>query len=104
MKFNFDTDHSEIDSKPIDTIDFKYLREFYLRLSSRGIYPNQICDRKVYQSIEDYLNSNSTLTTLCCNTILNSNDENFIRNSLKLKPILLCSFSSTPTLIPTLAK
>lgn len=86
MKFNFDTDHSEIDSKPVDTIDFKFLREFYLRFNSRGIYSNQIGDRKVYQSIEDHLNSKNTLTTLCCNTILNTNSEYFIQSSLKLVP------------------
>lgn len=97
MKFNFDTDHSEVDSKPTDTIDSRYLREFYLRLNSRGIYSNQICDRRLYQSIEDYLNSKNTLSILCCNTILNTNNENLIQSSLKLvpkhlyEPMLKCS-------------
>ncbi|CAF0837130.1 unnamed protein product [Brachionus calyciflorus] len=86
MSFNFERDHSEILSKISDSAEYKYLREFYLRLNSRGIYTKQINNRQTYQPIEDYLNSNSPLSCLSCNSILNTNDENFIKYTIDTVP------------------
>lgn len=86
MTFNFERDHSEIHSKLEDSVEYKYLREFYLRFNTRGIYPSNLANKSSYKSIEDELNANFSLRTLCCNTILNSNDENFIVNSISQAP------------------
>ncbi|CAF0789927.1 unnamed protein product [Brachionus calyciflorus] len=89
MLFNFERDHTEIYEKIDDSIEYKYLREFYLRLNSRGIYSNDISNKKSYKSIENELNSKITLTTLSCNTILSSNDENYLNYVINSMPTSL---------------
>lgn len=86
MTFDFERDHSDIHAKLTYEIEYKYLREFYLRFNTRGIYPSNLKNKTEYKSIEQTLNSNISLRTLCSNAILSSNDDTFITNSINSVP------------------
>ncbi|RNA17388.1 hypothetical protein BpHYR1_000500, partial [Brachionus plicatilis] len=89
MLFNFEADHSQIEVNLRDGIEHKYLREFYLRFNSRGIYSHQICSKTQYQSVQDHLNSKATLKTLACNAILNTANQAFIQFAINTSPSCL---------------
>lgn len=89
MLFNFEIDHCQIEEKLRDGIEHKYLREFYLRFNSRGIYSHQIAAKTFYQSIQDQLNSKANLKTLACNSILNSANQVYIKFVINTIPACL---------------
>ena len=85
--FDFDQDHEEIYSELDDPKDRGYIREFYMRFTTRGIYPNDLAGRTKFQSIQDELNSKLSLKELAVNTILSTNNQSLIKSSIKNAPI-----------------
>lgn len=89
MLFNFEADHSQIELRLRDGIEHRYLREYYLRFNSRGIYTQLISAKTKYQSIQDQLNSNASLQTLACNSILKTADQAYLKYAINTMPSCL---------------
>lgn len=89
MMFNFERDHAEIheELEESNVKDKRYIREFYMRFTSRGIYPTDLQSKNEFRSIEENLNANITLKELTINSILNTNNEELIKATIKNAPI-----------------
>jgi hypothetical protein len=83
--FNFERDHADIHEELDDPKERGYIREFYMRFTTRGIYPKDL--KSEYRTIEDELNHKITLKEIVANTILNTNDEAVIKNAIDNAPI-----------------
>lgn len=85
--FNFERDHGEIDDEMDNKKDHGFVREYYMRFTTRGIYPSDLANKSCYRSIQDELNSKITLKQQVVNTILNTNNESFIKSAIDNAPI-----------------
>lgn len=87
MKFNFGIDHAEMREELVENKERWYIREYYLRMVSRGIYPQDLHSKYDFKSsIENELNANITLKELAVNAILNTNVVSFIKQSIDNSP------------------
>jgi enoyl-[acyl-carrier-protein] reductase (NADH) len=85
--FNFERDHAEIDEELEEPNESGYVREFYMRFTTRGIYPVDLQGKSHFRTIEEDLNAKITLKEIVANTILNSNNENYIKYAIDNAPI-----------------
>lgn len=85
--FDFERDHNEIDEELEEDKDRGYIREYYMRFTTRGIYPSDVAGKTHYRSVENELNAKMTLKQLAINNILNTNDESAIKYAIDNAPI-----------------